>query len=85
MSKRRKKIVRRIVRNPFQFTTRNMFLWTFLCCVIAAGGGYMVSAVRDAASGDHDNWFVFVMFVLVSPIFVMIILSVALSFLKNKK
>ncbi|MFT5522720.1 MAG: hypothetical protein ACI9G1_004692 [Pirellulaceae bacterium] len=85
MSKRRKKkLIRRIARNPFQFTIRNMFLWMFLCCIIATGAGYMIRAVRGLETGNHNNWFVFVMFVLVSPILVMIVLSIALSFWKRK-
>jgi len=57
-----------------QFSIRTIFLLLLGSSVVAAGGTYLVQALR---SGSRAHQLVFLLFLLVGPVFVMLVLSLS--------
>jgi hypothetical protein len=71
-----------LVPNPWQprFGTRAMLLLMLVSSVMAAGGYYLVQALK----GGRQFQLVFILFTLASPLLIMVIVSLAYAFFGSR-
>ncbi len=65
----------------FRFSVASLFAAMFLASVVAAGASYYVRFLR----GNESAKFAFTLFTLASPVLLMIVVSLAASFLPQRK
>jgi FtsH-binding integral membrane protein len=65
----------------FRFSVASLFAAMFLASVVAAGASYYVRFLR----GNESAKFAFTLFTLASPVLLMILVSLAASFMPRRK
>lgn len=60
-----------------QFSIRTIFLLMLGSSVVAAGGTYLVQALRSGSRAHQLVFLLFLLFLLVGPVFVMLVLSLS--------